>query len=160
MSQQEKMKILLIQGANMSFLGRRQPEIYGTTSAKELDQMMVEESHRRGIELDIYYTNIEGEAISRIYKAVDEGFDGILMNPAGFQYGGHALRDCLYAASLPYVELHITKASITGGLNTVTAAAAQGYICGFGIDSYYLGLDGLVRIVERNKKTKEVQNGG
>lgn len=157
MAHADKLKILLIQGANMSFLGRRQPEIYGTTSASELNQLMMDEADRKGLELDIYYTNIEGEAINRIYQAVDEGFDGLLMNPAGFQYGGLALRDCIYASCLPYVELHITKASITGGLNTVTAAAAQGYVCGFGIDSYYLGLDGLIRILARTEKGRGQQ---
>jgi 3-dehydroquinate dehydratase-2 len=141
-------RILLIQGANMCFLGRRQPEIYGTTSASELDEMLQAECGRRQVDLEIFYTNVEGEAISRIYRAVDEGVDGVLMNPAGFQYAGFALRDCLLAAPIPYVEAHITKASITGGLNTVTAAAARGYVCGFGIDSYLLALDGLLRIVQ------------
>jgi len=141
-------RILLIQGANMCFLGRRQPEIYGTTSADELDEILRAECARRQVDLQIFYTNVEGEAISRIYRAVDEGIDGLLMNPAGFQYAGFALRDCLLAVPIPYVETHITKASITGGLSTVTAAAARGYVCGFGIDSYLLGLDGLLRIIQ------------
>lgn len=150
-----KAKILLIQGANMSFLGQRQPEIYGTTSAAELDELMKEEAVDRDVDLEIYYTNVEGEAIDRIYRAVGEGFHGLMMNPAGFQYAGYALRDCVLASRLPYVELHITKASITGGLNTVTASAARGYICGFGIDSYLLGFDGLMRIVKREQKLGE-----
>lgn len=144
-----KRKLLLIQGANMCYLGKRQPEIYGTTTAQELDAALQAHCRDIGVELEIFYTNHEGEAIDRIYRATGEGFDGLMMNPAGFQYCGFALRDCLMAVPLPYVEVHITKASITGGLNTVTAAAAKGYVCGFGIDSYFAGLDGMLRLLDR-----------
>ena len=70
------MKILLLQGANMTYLGRRQPELYGTTTAAELDAMLLAFANEQGFELEIFYSNIEGEAINRLYRAVDEGFDG------------------------------------------------------------------------------------
>ncbi len=75
------MKILLVQGANLTFLGRREPAIYGTTTAAELDAMLQRHAGKHGYVLDIFYSNIEGEAIDRIYRAVDEGFDGLVMNP-------------------------------------------------------------------------------
>src|ERR1700759_2593433 len=68
-------KILLVQGANLTFLGRREPAIYGTTTAAELDTMLQAHAGKRGYVLDIFYSNIEGEAIDRIYRAVDEGVD-------------------------------------------------------------------------------------
>ena len=73
------MKILLVQGANLTFLGRREPTIYGTTTAAELDAMLQCHAAKHGYVLDIFYNNIEGEAINRIYRAVDEGFDGLVM---------------------------------------------------------------------------------
>ena len=103
------MKILLVQGANLTFLGRREPAIYGTTTAAELDATLQRHAKERGYDLDIFYTNIEGEAINRIYRAVDEGFDGLVMNPAGFTYAGFALKDCIKGAALPYVEVHISN---------------------------------------------------
>lgn len=144
-------KILMIQGANMSFLGRREPERYGTTSAADLNVMMEQNAKARGITLEIFYTNLEGEAINRIYAAADQGFHGLLMNPAGFQYAGYALRDCLLGVkpALPYVEIHMTKHSIDGVLKTVTAAAADGFIAGFGIASYPLGLTALIELLDR-----------
>lgn len=147
-------KILMLQGANMSYLGRREPERYGTTTAAELDAMMAACAAERQVDLDIFYTHVEGAAIERIYQAADDGVDGLLMNPAGFQYAGHALRDCLLGVRprLPYVEVHITHRSIAGGLNTVTAEACAGLVLGFGIDSYILGLDGLLRLLERRKR--------
>jgi 3-dehydroquinate dehydratase II len=101
-------KILLVQGANLTFLGRREPAIYGTTTAAELDALLQSHATRHGYALDIFYSNIEGEAINRIYQAVDEGFDGLVMNPAGFTYAGFALKDCVKGAGLPYVEVHIS----------------------------------------------------
>ena len=82
------MKILLVHGANLTFLGRREPVIYGTTTAAELDAMLQRHAREHGYVLDIFYSNIEGEAINHIYRAVDEGFDGLVMNPAGFTYAG------------------------------------------------------------------------
>jgi 3-dehydroquinate dehydratase II len=148
------MKILMLQGANMTWLGRREPDRYGTTTAAELDEMMAACAAEAGVELEIFYTNIEGEAIDRIYRAAEEGFDGLLMNPAGFQYAGFSLRDCLAAVKprLPYVEVHITHNSIAGGLRTVTAEMCAGMVLGFGIDSYMIGFDGLLRIIRRRSR--------
>jgi 3-dehydroquinate dehydratase II len=78
------MKLLLIQGANMEYLGRRQPELYGTTTAKELDAMLRRQARRLDVALEIFYTNTEGEAVSAIYKADRAKIDGILFNLAGF----------------------------------------------------------------------------
>jgi 3-dehydroquinate dehydratase II len=102
-------KILLLQGANLTFLGRREPEIYGSTMPAELDATLRCHAHDHAYQLEIFYTNMEGEAINRIYQAVDEGFDGLVMNPAGFTYAGFALRDCIKGAGLPYVEVHISS---------------------------------------------------
>jgi len=141
-------KILLIQGANMSYLGRRQPEIYGTTSAAELDAMLLAHARDNGYELQIFYTHLEGEAIARLYRAVDERVDGVVMNPAGFTYAGYALRDCLHTLPFPYVEVHMTSIG-KRGLESVPAAAAAGTIAGFGVHSYVLGLEAMLRVLSR-----------
>jgi 3-dehydroquinate dehydratase-2 len=75
-------KILLMQGPNMSYLGRRQPELYGKTSAAELDARLREHARAKEYELLIFYTHSEGEAIERLHRAVDEGVQGLVMNPA------------------------------------------------------------------------------
>jgi 3-dehydroquinate dehydratase-2 len=83
-------QILLIQGANMVHLGKREPELYGKTTAEELDAMLLQHAKSRAYQLEIFYTNIEGEAIDRIYRAVNAGVHGLMMNPAGFSYAGYA----------------------------------------------------------------------
>lgn len=141
------MKILLLQGANMVALGKRQPELYGTTTAAELDRFLLEEAKFLGVDLDIRYTNIEGEAITWIYEAENNKVDGLLFNPAGFVYAGYALRDCLKAVSLPRIEVHMTNLE-RRGMHSVTASEADGMITGLGIHSYLHGLQALVRLIK------------
>ena len=140
------MKILLLQGANMKYLGKRQPEIYGTTTAAELDAMLLAYAKQQRFELEIFYSNIEGEAINRLCRAADEGVDGLLMNPAGFGYAGYALKDCLAALPFPYIEVHMTNIE-KRDIRPITRGVAKGVIFGFGIQSYFLGLDGMRRLL-------------
>jgi 3-dehydroquinate dehydratase-2 len=128
----------------MSYLGRRQPELYGTTTAAELDQMLLGHARTNGYDLEILYTHLEGEAIGRLYRAVDEGVDGLVMNPAGFLYAGYALRDCLRAISFPYIEVHMTNIE-KRGIHSILAEASVGVIAGFGVQSYLLGIDAMLQ---------------
>jgi 3-dehydroquinate dehydratase-2 len=133
----------------MTYLGRRQPELYGTTTAAELDQLLNEHARTNTYDLEIFYTHLEGEAIARLYQAVDEGIEGLVMNPAGFLYAGYALRDCLRAVSFPYIEVHMTNIE-KRGIHSVLAEASVGMVAGLGLQSYFLGLEAMLRIV-RNK---------
>jgi len=139
-------KILLVQGANMSQLGRRQPEIYGTTTAAELDTMLLAHAQAKRYQLDIFYTHIEGEAIARLYRAVDEGVQGLVMNPAGFTRNGYALRDCVLALPFPYVEVHMSNIE-KRGYRSVLVDAAVGTVFGFGVNSYVLGLEAMLKLL-------------
>jgi 3-dehydroquinate dehydratase-2 len=137
------MKLLLIQGANMEYLGRRQPELYGTTTAKELDAILRRQARNLGVALDILYTNTEGEAVTAIFRADRAGIDVILFNPAGFLHAGHALRDCLKSIRAPAIEIHMTNIE-KRGYGSITSEAAVGMIAGFGVDSYVLALEAMV----------------
>ena len=142
-------KILLLQGANMAWLGRRQPEIYGTTTADQLNEMLQNHASDHDYDLDIYYTHIEGEAIARIFQGVEEGVDGLVMNPAGFTYRGEALRDCILDCNgLPYIEVHISNIA-KRGIKSVLANAAHGMLMGFGLQSYLLALDAMLDLLQK-----------
>lgn len=147
------MKILVVQGANMAHLGKRQPEIYGTTTAAELDAMLHAYAAGRGYSVEIFYTHVEGEAIGRIYQAMEDGIDGLVINPAGFLHAGYALRDCLRSFKPPLVEVHMSNID-KRGLHSVTAEAAHGIIAGFGIRSYLLGLDAVTHLVADARSVK------
>ena len=142
-------KILLLQGANMAWLGRRQPEIYGTTTADQLNEMLQNHASDHDYDLDIYYTHIEGEAIARIFQGVEEGVDGLVMNPAGFTYRGEALRDCILDCDgLPYIEVHISNIA-KRGIKSVLENAAHGMLMGFGLQSYLLALDAMLDLLQK-----------
>ena len=136
-------KILLVQGPNMRYLGKRQPEIYGKTTAAELDAMLKAHARAHKYSLDIFYTHSEAAAIERLYRAVDEKFDGLVMNPAAFLFAGYALRDCLRAVPIPYVEVHMTNIE-KRGIHSILAETGVGMVAGFGVRSYVLGLEALL----------------
>ena len=136
-------KILLIQGPNMSYLGKRQPEIYGITTAAELDAMLKDHAGDHKYALEIFYTHSEPAAIERLYRAVDEKIDGLVMNPAAFLFAGYALRDCLRAVPFPYVEVHMSNIE-KRGIHSILAEAGVGMVAGFGVRSYILGLEAML----------------
>jgi 3-dehydroquinate dehydratase-2 len=137
-------KIILIQGANLTYLGKREPEIYGHTTPDELNTTLLDYAKGRNFELEIFYTNVEGEAINRIYGCADQGFDGLVMNPAGFSYSGYALKDCIKGAGLPYIEIHISNVA-KRNIHCVLSEISVGVITGFGMYGYQLALDAMLQ---------------
>lgn len=96
-------KILLLQGPNMNWLGRRQSELYGHITSLQLDDLWHHHAHETGYDLDIFYTNSEGAALDYIYALMEkEALDGLVMNPAGWSVGGgSSMRFCLMSIDRP-----------------------------------------------------------
>ena len=139
-------KILLIQGANMNILGVRQPEVYGKTTAAELDRMLLDYAKKKSFDLELFYTNSEGECIDRIIKAYRDKVDALVMNPGGFTYSGKAIGDTVKGVNIPYVEVHLSNHFVRD-IHSVIADAAQGIIMGLGIQVYFLGLDAALYLI-------------
>jgi 3-dehydroquinate dehydratase II len=139
-------KLLLLQGANMNWLGRREPELYGRTTAAELDARLREYAQKLGFTIDIVYTNHEGEAIECLYRAVEDHVDAVVLNPGGFSYAGYALRDCIKGITVPVVELHLTN-HYARSIHSVTASASRGVMMGFGVNTYFRAVDAALDIV-------------
>ncbi|WP_449257197.1 type II 3-dehydroquinate dehydratase [Bosea sp. (in: a-proteobacteria)] len=142
--------ILLLQGPNMNYLGKRQPELYGRTTAAELDALCHAHAAEKGYRLSIFYTNSEGAAIDRIYQAVeDEHIDGLVMNPAAWSVGsGASLRYCILSVGKPYVEVHLRNQYVMKNVSTL-ADLALGVVQGFSTDSYILALEAMYRHLSR-----------
>jgi 3-dehydroquinate dehydratase-2 len=143
-------RILLIQGSNMNLLGIRQPEIYGKTTTVELDRMLLDYAKAKGFELEIFYTNSEGECIDRIIKAYYDKVDALVMNPGGFTYYGKAIGDTIKGLKIPYVEVHLSNHFVRD-IHSVIAEAADGIIMGLGIQVYFLGLDAALHLASKKK---------
>ncbi len=143
------MDVLILQGANLARLGRRDPGKYGTVSAAELDAMLYAHAKKLGLTIDIFYTHLEGEAIARIDAAAEAGVRGLIMNPGGFAYAGYALRDCVRDQKFPYIGLHLSNSVGRGiGSKSVTSESTRAYVCGFGGDSYITALEGMDLILK------------
>ncbi|HRY26587.1 MAG: 3-dehydroquinate dehydratase [Geminicoccaceae bacterium] len=141
-------RLLVLQGANMNWLGRRQPEIYGRTTAAELDTLLRAHAAEHGYEIEIVYKNHEGDAIDALYAAEAGDVDAVVLNPGGFSYAGYALRDCIKGIELPVIEIHLSN-HYARNIHSVTAEAARGVFMGLGIGTYIAGLEAALRLARR-----------
>jgi 3-dehydroquinate dehydratase-2 len=137
--------VIVVHGPNLNLLGKRKPEIYGRTTLAEIDAELHKRGERHGAEIRTFQSNQEGALIDRIHLAREED-DGVVINPAGYGHTSVALRDAIEASELPTVEVHLSNihARETFRHHTLTSAVCIGQVCGFGPNSYYLGLDALV----------------
>ena len=101
-------KILLIHGPNLNLLGKREPQIYGTSGLDEINARMKRLAEENEAELQILQSNSEGTLIDAIHEALDWA-DGIIINPGAYGHYSYAIRDALAAVSLPTIEVHISK---------------------------------------------------
>ncbi len=142
----------MLNGANMNWLGKREPEFYGTRTLEEVNALVAARAAERGCSVEFFQSNVEGLAMDRIYAAAEAGVDGLLMNPAGFSHAGYALRDCLRAVRLPYVEVHMSNTEARG-IEPVTSGEAVGVVAGLGANSYLVGLDALLGVIAERRES-------
>ena len=135
----------MLHGPNLNLLGLREPEIYGATTLKDINARLEKEAQRLDVSLQCFQSNHEGALIDQIQAALGK-FSGILINPAAYTHTSVALRDALAAVNLPTVEVHLSNIHQreTFRHHSYIAPIAVGQICGFGAESYYLGLRALV----------------
>lgn len=135
-------KIALLNGPNLDRLGKREPEIYGSTTLKELESSLISEAESQGILLHCFQSNCEGALIDEINRLADEGFDGGIINPAGLTHTSVALRDSLAGSGLDWVEVHISNIHRRERFrkHSYTAGACVGQIAGLGVQGYSVAL--------------------
>lgn len=138
------MKILIINGPNLNLLGTREPQHYGTgTMDSVLDAL---KSQHPRVEFDYYQSNVEGFLIDRLHKTLEEPCDGVVLNAGGYTHTSVALRDAIAAIKVPVVEVHISNVHSREEFRhrSLISAVCKGVICGFGLDSYRLGVEALL----------------
>ncbi len=145
-------KILIVHGPNLGLLGEREPKVYGKTTLAQLNAMLEKEAVRLKLELKIFQSNWEGGIIDFL-TAERKWADGVIINPGALTHYSLALRDCLSAIHLPAIEVHLSNIAAREEFRrrSVTAAACQGQISGFGVKSYLVALQALAEM--KMKKT-------
>jgi 3-dehydroquinate dehydratase-2 len=142
--------VLVLHGPNLNLLGQREPEIYGRATLADIDARLVALGHELGVEVETFQSNHEGELVSKIQYA--RGRCAVLLINAGaYTHTSVALLDALLAVNLPVVEVHLSNLYKREEFrhHSYIARAAVGQICGFGVESYLLGLRAAVGIIKR-----------
>ena len=137
------MKIQIINGPNINLLGKREPGIYGARSFEDY----FEELKKRypEVEFDYYQSNVEGEMINKLHE-VGFDYDGIVLNAGAYTHTSIALQDAIRAIKSPVIEVHISNVHQREEFRhkSMISCACVGVICGFGLDSYRLGVEALL----------------
>ena len=139
------MKIMVINGPNLNMLGIREKGIYGARSYEEICNFVKEEAEKRGHQVEIFQSNIEGEIINFIQKAYFEKYEGIVINPGAFTHYSYAIHDAIKGVDIPTIEVHLSNVHKREEFRkiSVTAPACVGQIAGFGEVGYILAINAL-----------------
>jgi 3-dehydroquinate dehydratase-2 len=140
------MKILMLHGINHNMFGKRDPKQYGTVTLAEIDAQLQALGKELGAEVESFQTNSEGAMCERIHRGFTEGVDAVLINAGAWTHYSYGIRDALAILTVPVVELHMSNIHAREKFrhHSVFAEIVKGQICGFGVDSYLLGLRAAV----------------
>lgn len=141
------MKLLIINGPNLNLLGQREPGIYGHGTMEEC--MTALRQRYPDHEFEYYQSNVEGFLIDRLQQANAEGIEGAVLNAGAYTHTSIALHDCIRSLHFPVIEVHISNVHQREEFrhHSMISAACRGVICGFGLDSYRLGVEALLNNV-------------
>ncbi len=137
------MKILLLQGPNLNFLGIREKSIYGDADYNSICSDTVQYAKTKGIDLDCFQSNSEGEIIDKIQQCYFDRYDGVIINPGAYTHYSYAIFDAIKSVKLPFIEVHLSNIHTRDEFRkvSVTAPACVGQICGFGPFGYKMAID-------------------
>jgi 3-dehydroquinate dehydratase-2 len=142
--------VLMLHGINHNMFGKRDPVQYGTTTLAEIDGKLRDLGRELGAEVLSFQSNCEGAFCDRIHAAFEEGVDAVLINAGAWTHYSYGIRDALAILTVPVVELHMSNIHAREPFRhtSVFAEIVRGQICGFGVDSYLLGLRAAVAAVQ------------
>ena len=141
-------KILIINGPNLNLLGKREDDIYGKDSLDKIKDDCEKKGLEKKIEIIFFQSNNEGAIIDKIHE-VNDNFDGLIINPAAFTHSSIAILDSLRAINKPKIEIHLSNiyAREEYRKKSITSEGVHGLICGFGGNSYLLGIEAICKLI-------------
>ena len=140
-------KIAVINGPNINFLGIREPSVYGTQTLEGLCAEIAREAGLRGVHAEFFQSNHEGALIDYIQQCYNKA-SGIVINPGAFTHYSYALRDAIAGIGIPCIEVHLSNIHSREEFRhkSVTAAVCRGQICGLGPLGYVLAIEAILKI--------------
>ena len=142
-------KILVIHGPNLNMLGKREPEVYGTTGLNEINKNLLTLGKKLGLTVDTFQSNHEGAIIDKIHEAF-QNHNGLIINPGAYTHTSIAIRDALTMIKAPVIEVHLSNIFKREPFRhkSLVAEVATASICGFGHHGYYMALEAIARMVK------------
>ena len=144
------MKILVVNGPNLNFLGIRQPGVYGAQDYEYLKKVIMKKAEELEVEVDIFQSNSEGALIDRIQQAYFDGTQGIIINPGAYTHYSYAIADALSSVEqIKKIEVHISNVYSREEFRhkSVTAPVCDGQISGLGFNGYMYAMETLVDMI-------------
>ena len=141
-------KILIINGPNLNLLGNREDDIYGKDSLDKIKSDCEKKGIEKKLEIIFFQSNNEGEIIDKIHE-VNNKYEGLIINPAAFTHSSIAILDSLRAISKPKIEIHLSNIYSREEYRkkSITSEGVDGLICGFGGNSYILGIEAIHKLI-------------
>ncbi|MGY8813590.1 MAG: type II 3-dehydroquinate dehydratase [Gammaproteobacteria bacterium] len=145
--------LLVLNGPNLNLLGKREPEIYGSTTLPEINQMLITAAVELGHELSHFQSNAEHELIDRIHLANEQSVSFIIINPGAFTHTSIALRDALLGVDIPFIEVHLSNVFAREKFrqHSVLSDLAVGVISGLGAQGYLFALNAIDKSLGEDK---------
>jgi 3-dehydroquinate dehydratase-2 len=152
-SKEKSMNVLMLHGINLNMFGKRDPQQYGTVTLAEIDRRLVALGNELGASVETFQTNSEATMVERIHQAHGEAKDVVLINAGAWTHYSYGIRDALAILTVPIVEIHMSNVHAREAFRHVSvfASVVKGSICGFGVDSYLLGLRAGVGVVREGR---------
>ena len=143
--------ILVLHGINLDMFGKRDPAQYGTVTLAEIDERLRALGRELDADVTTFHSNIEGVLCERIHQAFRDGVDAVVVNAGAWTHYSIGIRDALAILKAPIVEVHMSNVHAREEFRhkSVFAEIVRGQICGFGVDSYLLGLRAAVSAVRQ-----------
>ncbi len=137
------MKLLVINGPNLNLLGSREPDIYGNMNYNGLIKSIIDYGAKKEVIIDHFQSNCEGQLIDSLHSAIDDGYNGIILNAGAYTHYSYAIRDAIAAINIPVVEVHISNIYNREEFRhkSVISPVCEGIIAGLGVKGYFLAID-------------------
>ncbi len=147
------MKILVINGPNINFLGIREKSIYGAEDYDYLLNLIANKGQECGCEMEVFQSNHEGAIIDRLQDSYFDGTEGIVINPGAYTHYSYAIRDALASIVVPKVEIHISDITKREDFRkiSVTAPVCDKQIYGHGLNGYLMAIDSVIEMADKRK---------